>query len=111
MKKLIKSKKGINDVTLITTIVLIFIMLGILLPFINQSFSQAETSFDVNALESSLDDETNFTKIKSVTILSSIGKMFVWTFGNLPFWLDGIFVVFRLMLALLIYRQIRSGAG
>ncbi len=111
MLKLIKSKQAVSDVTLMWTIILIFFMLGILLPFVNSGFAQTSQDFNTGDLETGLDDETNFTKVSSITILSSIGKMFFWTFGTLPFWLDGIFVVFRAMLALLIYRQIRSGGG
>jgi hypothetical protein len=37
--------------------------------------------------------------------------MFVWTFGALPLFLELFFLIIRIILGILIYRQIRSGAG
>lgn len=111
MKKLLESKKGINDVSLMWGIILIFVLIGALIPYVNNSFNTSENEFNVNQFDDQIDDETDFTALSATKILLSIASMFFWTFGTLPFWLDAIFLVMRVMLGLLIYRQVRSGGG
>jgi|SRR3972149_6847938 len=110
--KLSKSRKGFNDVTLIGTIVMIFIAVGASLPFVNAEFGDSSTDFNTEDLQTDLNDQiTDVTSVSTTTVLFSIGKMFFWTFGSLPLFLELFFTVFRILLALLLYRQIRSGAG
>lgn len=111
MLKLIKSKRGVNDVSLMWGIVLVFVLIGIVMPYINDSFGSSENEFNTGQFDDNIDDETDFTSLSATKILLSVASMFFWTFGSLPFWLDGIFIVARVMLGLLIYRQVRSGGG
>lgn len=111
--KIFTTRKAWNDMTLIFPILFLFIILGIILPFVNQSFNTTSGVQNVNKLSSDTNSQVvSTTSIGTFTILLSIGKMFLWTFGDINTIIDGIFFVpLRLMLALLLYRQIRSGAG
>lgn len=111
--KIFTTRKAWNDMTLIFPILFLFIILGIILPFVNQSFNTTSGVQNVNKLSSDTNSQVvSTTSIGTFTILLSIGKMFLWTFGDINAIIDGIFFVpLRLMLALLLYRQIRSGAG
>ena len=111
MLTVLKSKKGVNDVSIMWGIVIIFVLIGAIIPFVNDAFNTDENEFNNAQFDQNIDDETDFTSISATTILSSIASMFFFTFGNLPFWLDAIFIVVRVMLGVLIYRQIRSGGG
>jgi len=107
-----------NDVGIIAGIVIVFMMIGASLPFINESFSEAypvnTTSNDYDAIYEAEDpDNLNVATgtISMFSVVISIFSMFFWTFGALPIWLDLFFVFLRILLALLVYRLIRSGGG
>lgn len=112
--RLFKTKKGQTDVTIMWFIIVFLLGLGFVLPFIQQAFSTSSTSYSTTDIRNTgLDDETDYTSISSVNVLSSIGKMFSWNFNTIiPTWLEVCFFLpLRLVLALLLYRQIRSGGG
>jgi hypothetical protein len=44
-------------------------------------------------------------------VFISIGKMFFWTFGTLPLWLDSVFLMVRIILIVTIARNIWIGGG
>lgn len=106
-KKLFKSKKAVNDVSLISIIFFIFIGTGLILPFVNQEFGIDGQVIDTEnvgdeLVEESLEDISN---VGVGDVLKSVGKMFFWTFGALPFWLDGIFLVLRILLLFILLRN------
>lgn len=99
-----------NDIQIIAVISGIFIFLGVLLPFIQADFNTLETGHD----PASLTDDINTDDLDSVSpfkVFFSVVSMFFWTFGALPFWLDMVFVVLRLVLILAIARNIWIGGG
>lgn len=118
---------GLNDVTIIGTIISIFIIVGTFLPFINESFgiSPEDTAcFKITELESELGNTTiqmgekaSVIEVASIGSLSffdvvkSIVKMFFWTCGGLPLFIDLFFLVIRFVLLILLVRLIRSGGG
>ena len=109
---LLKSKKGVNDISIATGIILVFVLLGLLLPFVNESFGETGTNLDPESVETNVgQDIENVSAISAFKVLLSVLKMFFWTFGDLPFWLDGVFIVFRLQLAFIIARNIWIGGG
>ena len=108
MSQLRQSKKGTTDHMFFFMYLFIFLTLGILLPYINSEFSSSSTEFNTDGIDDVVGDETNFSTISGFALIASIFKMFFWTFGDLPFWLDAIFLVFRIHFGVLIYRLIRG---
>jgi len=104
------NKKGVNDISIAGFIILLFVVIGTLLPYIN-----AEYGGEVNTIDTDIIDVDDVSKVSgqvSVTgILGSIAKMFFWTFGELPFWLDMFFIVFRIILLAIIGRNLWFGGG
>ncbi|KKN07612.1 hypothetical protein LCGC14_1065190 [marine sediment metagenome] len=110
--KLLKSKRAVNDISIATGIILVFVLLGVLLPFVNDAFDVEGSDINTQSLETNVGEEIeNINSIGAFTVLLSVLKMFFWTFGDLPFWLDAIFLVFRIMLALIIARNVWIGGG
>ena len=111
-----------NDVSIIVGIISVFFLIGIFLPVLESGYNVAPTENDVDELISSLNnasislgEKTAFEAVVGslgfFDIVKSILKMFTWTFGALPTWLDLIFVIFRITLLILLVRLIRSGGG
>ena len=118
-----------NDITIISGIISIFIVIGVLLPFVNDAFSVQDSVSSVDQFESRIgDDVKNVRNNESVTgilgtfsagaqgvsflkIFFSVALMFFWTFGALPFWIDMIFLILRTILVLIIARNIWIGGG
>lgn len=119
----------VNDISIITGIIASFILIGILLPFLNEGFSTSVTTNNVGDFENQIGDTIKDVRSnESVTgilgtfsagaqgvgflkVFFSVVSMFFWTFGALPFWLDGIFLILRLMLVMIIARNIWIGGG
>ena len=96
-----------SDTNLIMGIVLVFVLLGTALPFVNDAFNVTSVEFSAGGIE----DDISGADVSATDVFFSIFAMFFWTFGSLPFWLDAIFIVFRIMLAWLIVRVIRGVGG
>lgn len=111
MRKLTKSKKAQNDVSFIILIVTVFILVGTFLPFVNESFNNSVTTFNTEGLVTNTDDQINTDKVSATTVFFSIFSMFFWSFGALPIFLEIFFIIMRIILGVLIYRNVRSGGG
>ena len=98
--KLFNSKKGFEGSGTVLIILFIFIGIGIIIPFVNNAFDIEGSTIDTEnpADELIAEEFTDASDVNAGDILKSVGKMFFWTFGDLPFWLDAIFVVLRIIL-------------
>jgi hypothetical protein len=103
----------VNDISIITGIIAVFVILGTILPYINAEYGVPDSFPDVDTVEGAVGDSTGSlgSVVSGWTIFGSVISMFFWTFGALPFWLDMIFVVFRITLALTIARNVWIGGG
>ena len=133
-KTLLTSKKGtLNDTGIMIGIIIIFVLVGATLPFINEAFSSEfinnnNYSLDVNIIGGIAGENATACvptfllgsyqiwckevprneATTTIEVLLSVGKMFFWTFGALPLWLDLIFIIFRVTLAIVFARIIRG---
>ena len=102
-----------SDTAIISTIFIIFVFLGTLLPFINEAFGQDESTLNVAKVQFETgqnikgQDTINFG-----TVVVSILSMFFWTFGSIPQILDLLlFVPLRLIFAVLLFKLARGVGG
>lgn len=87
-------------------LVLFFLTLGTLLPFINAAFSQSVTTQDLNGLPTS-DDELN--TVSMLEVIVSIFTVFFWTFGQVYFLVDIIILLpLRILGVYLFARMVRG---
>ena len=129
----------VNDSSIIMGIFIFFIGLGTLLPFITADFGGSSTQNNMPLLDihnnnsDSTETECRYVytgvggilgsrtlvcglpkenTISAWDITKSIAKMFTWSFGTIPLFLDLlIFLPMRILLMFLVYRSIRSGGG
>jgi hypothetical protein len=103
----------VNDISIIAGITSVFVLLGVFLPYINAEYGEPDSFPDPDVLEQNVGEEQ--TTVGSVVsgwkVLGSVLSMFFWTFGALPFWLDALFVIARVTLALTVVRNIWIGGG
>ncbi len=113
MFKLFKSKKAINDVSIVIIILFIFIGTAVILPFINFEFDITSPDYNIDKVESDFiaEDLTDVSDVSAGDILASVGKIFFWTFGDLPFWLDLIFVILRIILIFILIKTFTPFLG
>lgn len=110
-----------NDVFYIGVLISFFVVLGLALPYIESEFG---VSYSVLTLGNSLSNSTDSidditdnslttleTDVNIFDFLKGMLKSFIFTAGILPIWLETILYIPRIILAVLIYRLIRSGAG
>ncbi|KKN55963.1 hypothetical protein LCGC14_0577050 [marine sediment metagenome] len=103
---LFKNKKGSTRESFLFLYLLIFVSLGTFLPFIQASFNEPVTQFDTDQLSDSAEDTASASDVNAFDIVFSVLKMFFWTFGDLPFWIDLFFVIFRIHAFLLLITYI-----
>lgn len=108
--KMFSNQKGFNDVSIITIILFIFVGTALILPFVNSEFN---TSFDNENVADELmaEEFQDASAVGAGDILKSIGKIFFWTFGDLPFWLDAIFVILRIILLITLIKNFTPFLG
>ena len=88
-------------------IISFFIILGGLLPFVEDEFTGSSTSYDGTRMANEVG--TSFSILTGLTVIGSIAKMFLWTFGAIHWMVDLIiFVPMRLMLLWLLTRAVRG---
>lgn len=110
--KLFKSKKGYNDVTIIAGILCIFVVTGIFLPYINEGFDQDVTTYNIEGIQDDIGQEAeSVSKVGTFDIVISVVNMFYYSWGAMPFWLEAIFFILRIVLILTIARNIWIGGG
>ncbi|NIQ15370.1 MAG: hypothetical protein GTO02_13540 [Candidatus Dadabacteria bacterium] len=89
---------------ILTVIVSIFVVLGIALPFINADFGVDASTVNTGGFTEDIGQDD----VTALEVVFSLFSMFFWTFGALPFWLDGLFLIPRIMLAVIIFQLIRG---
>ena len=81
------------------TISLFFVIMGVLVPYINDSYGSTMAEYDVAGVGSDLVDSDTSSTVTFWSVIFSVISMFFWTFGGLPVAVDLIvFVPLRLML-------------
>ena len=100
-----------NDMTLIGVIVGVLALVGLGLPFVQSAFDIDQTSYNIDSVTEGINPDDQDGGVGIFDILKSVGKMFFWTFGGLPVWLDLFFVVLRLILIITIFRNLWVGGG
>ena len=111
---ILRSKKAANDVTLIWTIITIFIVLGATIPIIEGYFSDVTTTYNTEGVEVDIGQKIPELSANPLSIIEfgkSILAMFFWAFN--VHWMINLFILMpmRVILYILLYRQIRSGGG
>jgi hypothetical protein len=100
-----------NDISIIIGIVSLFVIIGAVVPFIESEYSYdagIDNPDDIGSIDSDVDSPSSVTIID---VFFSVLKMFFWSFGSLPLWLDLILTIFRVTLALAIARNVWVGGG
>lgn len=92
-----------NEMTMGLGIISIFILIGVFLPYLQDDLRTQQTNMDL-AVNEDIPDSTSGVDFWDV--FWSVAKMFFWTFGDLPFWLDAIFVIFRIGLLIMILKML-----
>lgn len=113
--KLFKSKKGINDISIITIITAIFLITSIVIPFVNAEFDTEFSNIDSDAItQQAKDDAESVSAISAFTVLVNVLKLAIFDFGDtlgLPFWLDIVYTLLAMIFILVIARNIWIGGG
>jgi len=86
-------------------IISILLITGIMIPYVQDAFSGTSTDVGTDQLVEELGEGGG---VSFLSVLFSVGKMFFWTFGDLPFWLDGFFLLLRIALYVMIALAIRG---
>jgi hypothetical protein len=104
---------GLNDISIISGIVILFVFLGVLLPVMEADLNITDSySTNVDNYTAGLQQQVKSQNSLNIwQVLGSVASMFFWTFGLLPFWLDMIFIILRIVLVVTIARNIWIGGG
>jgi len=84
-------------------IISIFIIIGVMLPYAQQVTNSDYESYNIEGIHDELKNSGN-NAINIIDVLFSVLKMFVFTFGALPLWLDLVlFMPLRIIAYIMIY--------
>lgn len=89
-------------------LIVFFLALGLLLPFINAAFGQDVTEQDFSGLPNS-DDELNDSSVSMIQLIISVFTVFFWTFGQVHFIIDILLLTpLRIFAVYLFVRMVRG---
>lgn len=115
MKRLFKSRRGVNDVSILAGILGIILATAIIIPLINAEFNQSFTEFNVDgSVADAKQDAENVSTLNAFTVLLTVFKLMFWDFGdtlNLPFFLDAFYTLLALLFIIIVARNIWIGGG
>ncbi len=113
--KIIKNKKAINDVSIISIIASIFLLSSVIIPFVNSEFSTNADVFNESTFADNVQqDAENVSGLSAFTILITVLKLAFFDFGNtlgLPFWLEFFYTLLAIIFTVVIARNIWVGGG
>lgn len=118
--KLFKDKKAINDISIISVILAIFLITSITIPFVNAEFDTNFSGLDEdNVIQDVRNDagqipETSAFNVSAFDVMKNIILLALFDFGDvlgLPFWLDIIYTLLAIVFILTIARNIWIGGG
>ena len=100
-----------NDAIIIFTITVFLMLLGGSLPFVQEDIGQDNyTSIVTESVTTGMD--TGVSDVNAWDVITSIFKMFFWTFGAVPLVVDLAFLTpLRVLLAFVVARNIWVGGG
>lgn len=100
-----------NDAELVASLWGALLFIGLLLPFVNTTFSTGIPVYDANAGTHGLTDVTP-NAVNAWSVIASLILVNLWTFGGVPWYIDLTFLmVIRVTLAFVIARNIWIGGG
>ena len=106
---------GVNDMTIIFGLIAFFVFIGVVTPFINAELNTNLTEFNPEQFTGNVntgDLEGVTAPVNAFKVLGSVLSMFFFTFGSIPTFIDvAIFIPLRLLLVLIISRNIWIGGG
>ena len=113
--KLSRSRKGMNDISILGVILAIFLLTAFIIPLINSEFAASYAEYSVNDTYDDIRDEAGtVTSLTPWTVITTIFKLAAWDMGNslgLPAWLDMIYTLLGIIFAVIIARNIWVGGG
>lgn len=97
-----------SDSSIMYGLLITFLLLGAILPFVNSAFDVDITNFNAGGIE----DEVGQANVSATDVFLSMFIIFFWTFGSIPFWLDlTVILAMRIMFAWFTIRVIRGVGG
>ena len=87
-------------------LVVFFLSLGTLLPFINAAFSQGVTEQDLNGLP---DSDESLNVVSMLEVLVSVFTVFFWTFGQVYFLIDLLLLMPLRILGIYLFARMVRG--
>ncbi|KKN50125.1 hypothetical protein LCGC14_0636230 [marine sediment metagenome] len=101
-----------SDTDILLTIIIFFVALGVLLPFIHAAFDEQVTDLNTQGVEFASGQGFSEDSVSILGIVTSILTMFFWTFGNIPVIIDLLlFVPIRIIFMILLFKLIRGVGG
>lgn len=93
------------EIQVFSIIIALFIVVGTVIPFVQEAVSIPQVEQGAELVDN-LGQGSSEESISAKDILLSILSMFFWTFGSVPWWLDMLLIVPRILLAVTIYRLV-----
>lgn len=113
--KLLSSKKGFNDITIIAGILSIFLLTAVALPVINADIEIDSATYNEDGYTDNIvDSAESVNSLSAFNIIINVMKLAFWDIGNdlnLPWYLDMFFTLLTIILILTVARNIWVGGG
>lgn len=97
-----------SDTSLFMTLLIIFVLMGTLLPFVTTAFSQQANTYDVEGVQDAVGQGLTTNPVTVLDVVLSIFLIFFWTFA-IPALVEVLFLLpMRILFWYLFVRLIRG---
>lgn len=101
-----------SDTVILMTIVIFFVVLGAVLPFVHASFDETATNLNTENIAFESGQSLGQNEVTILGVVLSIITMFFWTFGTIPAIIEvTIFLPIRIIFGVLLFKLIRGVGG
>jgi hypothetical protein len=115
MMNMFESKKGFNDVTILISILSIFVVTAMIIPNVQELSGEAASSFSTDGVTENLRDDSREIGIVSPTgikdFFSTLWGIMTWNKDIMPTWLGAFYVMMEITALVVIVRNIWIGGG
>jgi len=101
-----------SDTSIFFGMLVFFIGLGVLMPFITAEFSDTVTEADSSGVEFEVSQQLNTNEVTVLGVMGSVITIFFWSFAPIPIVVELLLLEpLRILFYWLFYRQIRGVGG
>jgi len=112
--RLLKNKKGFNDIVIIAGLGSILFLTALLIPYINEALDTDGAVYDVDGTQSDIQQASGGVGGNGLSVITTLLKLAFWDFTGslgLPWWIQAMYTMISVLLVFTVARNVVPFVG